>query len=319
MIRPLQIGFVFLAVLFIAVAWTAGKIVGQRLAGSQTIAEQSQSANNIKADEQAEIANKVTASNINNDLDEIPLAMRNDIDYLREEVDSARKEREKLIAELDALQLQVDQISNNDAQADGSEANPDGGGLAGVTGGRNRAARASDGFGFGPMSDEQRIAGLVAAGVDAQTISTITQKNDEYELARLDLIDRASREGWRRSEEFRDEINKLDDERVDIRSEIGESAYDTYLYESGRSNRVAVESIINGSAAQLAGVEVSDVVVSYDNQLIFTTRELQQATRTGNRGETIEITVRRVGSGEIPFSIIRGPLGVTLSAFSEQP
>ncbi len=320
MIRPLHIALVFLAIASIAAAWTAGKIVGQGMTSSDTLINTSADNNNFNTSDDELINNEVPSqSELTRQLDEIPLALRNDIDYLREEVDAARQERKKLIADLDELQSLVNDISGSGAVAEISEANPVGGRTDTGSGARGRNSRIADGLGFGPVSDEQRLAGLVAAGVDEQTISRITQRNDEYELARLDLIDRASREGWRRSDEFREEISKLDDERLDVRSEIGESAYDIYLYESGRSNRVAIESIINGSAAQLAGVEVSDVVVSYDNQLIFTARELQQATRTGNRGETIEITVRRAGEGELPFSITRGPLGVTLSTFSERP
>lgn len=320
MIRPLQIGLFLLAIASVAVAWTAGKIVGQRIATSDTIVKTSPSDDKLSASVDEPADNDVpNQTELAAQLDKLPLALRNDIDYLREELDTARQERKKLLAELGELQSQVNLMSGGEALAEISEANPVGTRADNGTGVGSRNARAADALGFGAVSDEQRTAGLVAAGVDEQTISRIAQSNDEYELARLDLIDRASREGWRRSDEFREEINKLDDERVDVRSEIGESAYDIYLYESGRSNRVAIESIINGSAAQLAGVEISDVVVSYDNQRIFTARELQQATRTGNRGETIEITVRRAGEGELPFNITRGPLGVTLSTFSEKP
>jgi len=123
----------------------------------------------------------------------------------------------------------------------------------------------------------------------------IIQRNDQWTLQRLELVDQATREGWRRSEQFSERLTALQEERPSIREELGDSNYDQYLFASGESNRVQISSIINGSAAQIAGMENGDVVISYANQRVFTSGELQRATREGSRGEPVQLEVLRFG------------------------
>ncbi|MDB3936469.1 PDZ domain-containing protein, partial [Granulosicoccus sp.] len=58
---------------------------------------------------------------------------------------------------------------------------------------------------------------------------------------------------------------------------------------------MTIASIIPGSEAELAGVQVGDIIFSYANSRVFTTGELQSATRAGNRGELITLQVDRQG------------------------
>lgn len=161
-------------------------------------------------------------------------------------------------------------------------------------------------------NSQDQYAELVAAGVDPSVASEIKQAADQWALSRLNLIDNATRDGWRGTDRFADEIQLLRDQQVDIRTEIGDGAYDAYLFAAGRNNRIRIESIIDGSAAQLAGVEAGDIVLSYAESSVYTTRELQNATRDGVRSETIPIVIQRDGQ-TYDLLIPRGPLGVTLS------
>jgi len=107
----------------------------------------------------------------------------------------------------------------------------------------------------------------------------------------------------------------IDIERV---SQLQQQAFGQYLYNSGRPNRVAVQSIINGSAAFTAGVQVGDIIERYAGEFIFTSRDLRQATREGVRNESVVLQVVR-NQQSLALSVVRGPLGVTMSAIRVAP
>lgn len=167
-------------------------------------------------------------------------------------------------------------------------------------------------------SGEGRVDALIAAGVDPLNAQAYQAQEDQYQLARLDLIDQAEREGWRESDDFNRQLELLEEQQPDLRSEIGDAAYDRYLFEAGRNNRVTVRSVISGSAADLAGVAVGDTIISYNNERVFFVSELQNATREGLRGESTSVTVIRENQRST-LDMPRGPLGVTLGRASEEP
>ncbi len=172
--------------------------------------------------------------------------------------------------------------------------------------------------GFGGAGNDIEYTSLVAAGIDPVVAEELKRQNDQWTLQRLELVDQATREGWRRSDEFGERMRELREQQPDIRAEVGDENYDRYLYAAGDSNRVQVSSIIDGSAAQLAGLENGDVVLSYADERVFSMRELQRATSEGSRGESIQVQVLR--NGELmSVDLPRGPLGVTLSGIRTDP
>lgn len=179
-------------------------------------------------------------------------------------------------------------------------------------------AGAGNASGAERSNGQQRIDSLIAAGVDSEQARAIQARQDQYQLARLELIDLAEREKWRDTDEFSERMSQLDEQRPDLRDELGDENYDRYLFESGRNNRVIVSAIIPGSVAEIAGLKAGDMVLSYANERIFSTRELQQATREGLRGESVALTVQRQGQ-TLFFDLPRGPLGVSLSAEQQSP
>ena len=167
-------------------------------------------------------------------------------------------------------------------------------------------------------SAERQYESLLAAGLDEQGAKDLQLRADQYQLARLELFDQATREGWADTDQLDDRLDSLNESQPDLRSELGETAYDRYLYESGSPNRVSIASVINGSAADLAGVQTGDLIVTYADQRIFSVRDLQDATRAGSRGEYVTLLVDR--NGEIQRSDIeRGPMGVTLQSSRQKP
>jgi len=95
--------------------------------------------------------------------------------------------------------------------------------------------------------------------------------------------------------------------------------WDRYLFEAGRRNRVSIASIIPGSAAETAGLQVGDQVLAYADTRVFVPNDLQQATQSGARGEAVALTVRRAGGFNQTLNVVRGPLGVTLARERSEP
>jgi hypothetical protein len=159
---------------------------------------------------------------------------------------------------------------------------------------------------------------LVKAGIEVWRADEIARKQSQWALARLELRDKAVREDYLRSPQYRQEMRELLNSEPSVRDEIGTDLYDKYLYQSGQNNRVAVSSIMAGSAAEQAGMRSGDLILSYNDQRLFDSRQLQNLTTAGERGETISVTVAR-GGNEIALALPRGPLGVGLQAASADP
>lgn len=160
-----------------------------------------------------------------------------------------------------------------------------------------------------PSEDEQQQ--LLSSVFEPATVSQIQTIRNESQLQRLELRDLASREGWINTDRFRQEIRSLNN-KSQLRETLGDDGFDQLLLAEGRSNRVQIESIIENSSADLAGLEVGDMVLSYANERIFNFRDLRGATTGGVRDELVPIQVAR-NDELIELVIARGPMGVTLS------
>ena len=159
---------------------------------------------------------------------------------------------------------------------------------------------------------------LIAAGVEPGMAEAIKRQENQLELQRLELRDQASREGWIDSERFFEELRALNGDAGILREEIGDEAYDRFLYLSGQPNRVVIDSVIEGSPAQVAGIEAGDIVLDYADNRVFAWLELRNATREGSRGEGVMIRVQR--NGEIlELALPRGPIGVRLDSEQVDP
>lgn len=173
-------------------------------------------------------------------------------------------------------------------------------------------------FGRQRSSAGERQEALVSAGLDVNQAAEIVLQQDQSQLARLELRDQAAREGWRDSDEFGERMQELRDQEPDLQAQLGDETYDRYLFASGRANRIRVETVINGSAASEAGIVAGDIIRSYAGSRVYDIRELQRATRAGNRFESVEVQLMRDGQ-TLDTRIERGPLGVTLGAERQSP
>lgn len=164
---------------------------------------------------------------------------------------------------------------------------------------------------------DQRAA-LSAAGVPDTLAEDLIRRQARKDMARLDLQDRASREGWLRSDRYFEALEELDGGDFDIRAEIGDEAYDRFLFSIGESNRIQVSSVIPGSQAEKSGLMPGDVIERYDGRRLFAPGELRSATTQGMRDEFVAVQVRR-GDGLIDTWLQRGPLGVRIGGARAAP
>ena len=159
---------------------------------------------------------------------------------------------------------------------------------------------------------------LIKGGIDPSLAEDIVRRKNSIELKRLALQDLATREGYLNTQQYFDELEAINLNDISLRDELGDQRYDEYLFNSKQNNRIRISSVMLGSAAEQAGVQAGDVVISYDNTRMFSWQELKDATSEGQLGEYVSISIYR--DGEIfSFSVPRGPLGVQLGATRLEP
>jgi hypothetical protein len=159
---------------------------------------------------------------------------------------------------------------------------------------------------------------LVKAGIDSVLAADIVRRKNAFDLKLLELRDRAAREGYLGSAQYQRELNALMQQNVVLRDEIGDDAYDSYLYATGQQNRVKVASVMIGSPAEQAGLKSGDMILSYNDRQMFSWNELQGATTKGERGEYVNVTIMRKGQ-LMNVWVPRGPLGVRLGTIRVRP
>ena len=218
----------------------------------------------------------------------------------------SRLERE--IAARRALERQVDALAAELAELRAS--------LAATASGEPPAdaQTSADPFDRREWFDEQA---LVDAGIDALQTESLRRFFEELELERLTLRDRARREDWRNGE-LRMALQTIDNREQELQQQLGDAAYDAYLYATGRPNRLVVTSVLASAPAGQAGIVSGDRIISYDNQRIYNWRDLREAMSGGSISDTIEVEVERDG-GSLQFYLARGPLGVRTDSQSLAP
>ena len=158
-------------------------------------------------------------------------------------------------------------------------------------------------------------ARFLAAGFDPDQTAQLKKRVSEIEMERLYLRHRASRESWLRTPEYYEAVREL---RQGMKEELGEDAYDRFLFASERPNRLLVKSVMESSPAEQTGLQPGDIIFRYDGSRIFSSRDFRDATTRGEMGETVPMEIRR-GGEIIEIELPRGPLGVRLDRTTVQP
>ena len=223
------------------------------------------------------------------------------IDELREALERETIEREMLAAEVEVMRSVLEQLvafpPGSSAISDGLEAPP---------GETVPAPEARMQF------DEERLATL---RILEREIADLRREWDRAQLAKLELRDRATRDGFLSRPAYRRGLRRVD---AGLRKEVGDDGYDRLLYATGQFNRAVVLQVMGGSAAAHANIQAGDQLISYADIRVFNPTDLNFATAVGTRGEQVRIEVDRDGE-RISAVVPRGPLGVLIKAMSAPP
>ncbi|CAN5323483.1 hypothetical protein BH24PSE2_BH24PSE2_01080 [soil metagenome] len=254
------------------------------------------------------LADRLLLSPDGRDGDSAPTAAAPAPSGLRIELNDAIAELEALagvinaeVAERRHLEERLNTLS---ARLDALHEEP-GGPQPEATGDRAGAARA-------PSPEAQSdgtLSALIAAGIAEPEAREIKGRMDALDLEMMNLQYAATQEGWSGSQRFADAMRANQKQRQSVRETIGDDAYDRYLYAMGQPNRIAVQDVLEGSAAARAGLEAGDVLLSYGGQRLFTARELIEQSRTGSADQSVTIEVIRNGR-RMQIYLPRGPLGI---------
>ena len=236
---------------------------------------------------------------------------------LRTLLHEERQAREALEVKLDRLAGDVAALREDRGAIDEAAAAATVGAAPGATGDDSEAARLAADADPAPghaWFDERRLA---SAGLPERDVAELKRVFDETELERLYLQNQASREGWQPAR-LNAEMNALTDRQLQVRSTYGDETYDWFLYATNRPNRVMVEGVLGGSAAEEAGIKPGDVILSYDRERVFRPGPLVQGTLRGNLDDRVDVEVWRQGE-RIALTLPRGPLGVRLGRKTSAP
>lgn len=149
---------------------------------------------------------------------------------------------------------------------------------------------------------ERQLQRLVEAGFSRDRAEWIERRAEELEYQAMQAQYDAQRSG-RPGQAGVDVLRTL-------RSELGDADYERYLRGTGRPTDVQVLDVLASSAAERAGLQPGDQVVSYAGTRVFDMRELNALSREGNPGETVVMEVRRNGQ-TVHVQVPRGVLGLS--------
>ncbi len=222
--------------------------------------------------------------------------LRQEVAALREELQGEALARERLARRLEHLEFEraVESIAPDPDKGDDELTRPP-------------AKRETP-----PSFDEQALRELDMAPSE---ITRLHERFDAFEMERLELIDRATREGWVRKPRFR-QANQ--EHRWALQYELGNDVYDRLLYAVGQNNRVVVLDVLSFSPAEEVGILEGDEILRYDGERLFKASELVRATTEGRKGESIVVELLRNGQ-PLRIYLPRGPLGIRLRAERRPP
>ena len=165
---------------------------------------------------------------------------------------------------------------------------------------------------------QDRRERLLAAGFTQRDLEAVERRSAEATIRQMELDDRARREGWVNTPQYFEEARRLQSGPAAARGYLGDEAYDRYLFASGLPNRIFVNNVIATSAAEQAGLQQGDIVLSYGGEPVFTTDELVRLRSSGDAGSTVTMRIMRDGQS-MEVTLPRGPIGIGTGAMVVDP
>lgn len=222
---------------------------------------------------------------------------------LREALSDEVVAREQLAAEVELMRAVLAELAQPDFEGDASAPMND------------SPAPAPEPVEGGLTEAERFDEALIEFGFVARELKALRGRWDQAQLDKLELTDRAMREGWLHRPRHRLLIDQID---ATMRRELGDDGYERMLIATRQPNRILVRAVLGGSAAADAGVQVGDHLIAYAGRRVFSPQDVRKATAGGSKGESVQLRVERAGSS-FSFVVPRGPLGLQMSVGKTPP
>jgi len=162
------------------------------------------------------------------------------------------------------------------------------------------------------------LESLSATGMNTDEADKLLRRISQQEYQRLELQNNIRRNQGAASNTYREQLRELNKNKISLRSELGDEAYDKYLFASQQSNRVKISSVMAGSPAESSGFESSDIILSYDGQKILNWADIRRVTLEGDIGSYTNVDILRNGE-RMSLMVPRGTLGVQLEPVQLDP
>jgi len=159
---------------------------------------------------------------------------------------------------------------------------------------------------------------LIAAGISPDEADDLLRRIGQQDFRRLELQNLIQRSDSTQRRQYSKELRELNQNKISLRSEMGDENYDQYLYASNQNNRVKIRSVMAGSPAESSGLKPEDIILSYDDKKILSWPDIRAATIEGEIGSYISVEILRDGE-TLNLTVPRGTLGVELDATQIEP
>jgi hypothetical protein len=159
-----------------------------------------------------------------------------------------------------------------------------------------RAARGSD--------SDRRRARLEEAGFSPAKAEWIIEREAELRMEAMQARYEAMRSGEPISQQYYGVGSGNE-----MRAELGDAEYETYLEANNRPTAIEVASVFESSPARTAGLQAGDQITHYDGERTFSVFDMTRQSMEGSAGENVVVNIIRDG---VPMQVVipRGPLGI---------
>ena len=162
------------------------------------------------------------------------------------------------------------------------------------------------------------VDNLAAVGVDPAFASDILRRISQQQFRRMELTNLIITTRSSERQVYAVELRELSQNAISIRTELGDDIYDQYLFESGKNNRVSVDSVMADSPAEIHGIQPGDVIQYYNDTKIIEVGDLQKAALAGDAGSYSNIEILRDGN-LMNLTLPQGTIGVQLQPTRADP
>ena len=169
-----------------------------------------------------------------------------------------------------------------------------------------------------PSSEIDNRENIINSGINAYVADDILFRIEQQNTRRLELESIIQTSELSERREYSKELRELLNNKITLRSEMGDDAFDQYLFLNSQNNRVKVSSIKPGSTAESAGIMPNDVILYYDNHKILSSTDIKLASANAEISSNTIVVINRDGE-EFSITLPGGILDIEFEPLLVDP